>query len=97
MNKTEAAAGGGHAEVENVDRECLSIVTFPGNMTHILLEFIPSSRGVDGEWILMKRQERRMNLIKDIRIFFPFAGSEPPLRPGRRGEHTHERASEMRQ
>ena len=49
MNKTEAAAGGGHAEVENVDRECLSIVTFPGNMTHILLEFIPSSRGVDGE------------------------------------------------
>ena len=41
MNKTEAVAGGGHAEVENVNRR---IVTFPGNMTHILLEFIPSRR-----------------------------------------------------
>ena len=37
-----------------------------------------------------------MNLIKDIRIFFPFAGSAAPPGPAGRagGENTHERASE---
>ena len=72
-----------------------------------VFRFIPSRDG--GESILIKRQKRRrgerMNLIKDIRIFFPFVGSAQPPCPerargkrqtrGREEGRTH--TSEMRQ
>ena len=59
--------------------ENVSPVTLPGNKKYLrILRFIPSRDVVVSvESILIKKQKRRMNLIKDIRIFFPFAGSAP--------------------
>ena len=89
MNKTEAVAGGGHAEVENVNRR---IVTFPGNMTHILLEFIPSRRrrmDLNEEAGKENESHQRYSDLLSVRWF-----SRPSWagRPSKRGEHT--RASE---
>ena len=82
--------------------ECFSIVTFLGNMTHILLEFIPSEsrrrRRMDLNEEAGKKNEshQRYSDLLSVRWFSrPSWAGRPAEQEGR--THTSERASEMRQ